>query len=48
MALLNIYLSRYFVMLKEYLESVGSKAVPLLQRLEEYYVFGTYQIIDMH
>ena len=29
-------------MLREYLGSVGSKAVPLLERLEEYYVVGTY------
>ena len=48
MALLNLFLLRYFAMLNEYLTSVGSRAVPLLKRLEEYYVFGTYQIIDMH
>ena len=35
-------------MLTEYLTSVGSKAVPLLKRLEEYYVVGKNQIIDMH
>ena len=40
----NLLLFRYFELLREYLIAANSKTIPLLKRLEEYYIFGTYEI----